>query len=345
MKMISYVTVRLMAPLAVAAALAIAATPAQAQATRTWVSGTGNDADPCSRTAPCKTFAGAISKTAAGGEINCLDPGGFGAVSITKSLTIDCGETNGGILASGTNGVTINDSLSGFPNTIRVVLRGLAINGAGGGAQNASGNPGTGLVGVSFTSGASLYMEDVYIQNFNAGTAVGVRFAPAGSARLQMDNVTVVNSGTGLSGGGVRIQPTGALGNARATLTNVRLEGNAGDALRVDSTGNTLASRNEVAIHRSVIGGGTGGIVAVTAAGTAQSFVDVNETLIFNNSGAALAVSGTSNSVIRASGNTIVLNAFATSISGSGLIQSYGDNRTEGNSNPATFSGVPLTTN
>jgi hypothetical protein len=71
-----------------------AAAPAQAQATRTWVSGVGDDANPCSRTAPCKTFAGAISKTALNGEINCLDPGGFGAITITKSITIDCHETS-----------------------------------------------------------------------------------------------------------------------------------------------------------------------------------------------------------------------------------------------------------
>jgi hypothetical protein len=62
---------------------------AQAQATRTWVSGVGDDANPCSRTAPCKTFAGAISKTAPCGEISVLDPGGFGAVTITKSITIN----------------------------------------------------------------------------------------------------------------------------------------------------------------------------------------------------------------------------------------------------------------
>ena len=81
---------------------------AQAQATRTWVSGVGDDANPCSRTAPCKTFAGAISKTAAGGEINCLDPAGFGAVTITKSISIDCHHTLGGILAASANGVIIN---------------------------------------------------------------------------------------------------------------------------------------------------------------------------------------------------------------------------------------------
>src|SRR6187200_87947 len=96
---------------------------AQAQATRTWVSGVGDDVNPCSRTAPCKTFAGAISKTAAGGEINCLDPGGFGAVSIIKSMTIDCDYTEGGALAGG-NGIVVN---AGAADVVK--LRGLDIFG------------------------------------------------------------------------------------------------------------------------------------------------------------------------------------------------------------------------
>src|SRR5579871_402562 len=91
---------------------------AAAQASRTWVSGVGDDANPCSRTAPCKTFAGAISKTATGGEIDCLDPGGFGAVTITKSITILCGQSGvGGVLVSGTNGIVVNT-----PAGSRVVL-------------------------------------------------------------------------------------------------------------------------------------------------------------------------------------------------------------------------------
>src|SRR5215470_9453775 len=86
----------------------LASAPAHAQATRTWVSGVGDDANPCSRTAACKTFAGAITKTAAGGEINCLDPGGFGGVTITKAITIDCTGTHGSILVAGTNGIIVN---------------------------------------------------------------------------------------------------------------------------------------------------------------------------------------------------------------------------------------------
>src|SRR5450631_2155813 len=99
---------------------------AQAQASRTWVSGVGDDANPCSRTAPCKTFAGAISKTAAGGEIDVLDPGGFGAVTITKAISIEAEGVIAGVVVSGTNGIVVaagaNDS---------VVLRGLTIEGLG----------------------------------------------------------------------------------------------------------------------------------------------------------------------------------------------------------------------
>src|SRR3712207_21660 len=130
-------------------ALAIPAS-SSAQATRTWVSGVGDDVNPCSRTAPCKTFAGAISKTAAGGEINCLDPGGFGGVTITKSLTIKCHYTEGGILVSGTNAIVINAAA-----TDRITLRGLDIIGLG-----------TGLNGVRILQAGSVKLVDVEIQRF-----------------------------------------------------------------------------------------------------------------------------------------------------------------------------------
>src|SRR5712691_5059209 len=105
---------------------------AQAQATRTWVSGVGDDANPCSRTAPCKTFAGAISKTAINGEINCLDPGGFGAVTITKSITLDCHEIFASLLASGTNAININIATGNANDPLRTVrLRNLNLNGTG----------------------------------------------------------------------------------------------------------------------------------------------------------------------------------------------------------------------
>src|SRR6476620_4353738 len=93
---------------ALAVMIALPSAPAMAQATRTWISGVVDDVNPCSRTAPCKTFAGAISKTAAGGEIDVLDPGGFGTVTITKSITIDGAGTFASILSSFTNGIVVN---------------------------------------------------------------------------------------------------------------------------------------------------------------------------------------------------------------------------------------------
>src|SRR5712691_9728472 len=123
-------------PLAALVGLALPVAPAQAQATRTWVSGVGDDVNPCSRTAPCKTFAGAISKTAAFGEINCLDPGGFGAVTIIKSISIICQYTEGGVVVSGANGIVVNVAatdavfLSGLDLLgFTTVISGPALNG------------------------------------------------------------------------------------------------------------------------------------------------------------------------------------------------------------------------
>src|SRR5580692_2858583 len=124
-------------PFVFAMCFSLFSAPAHAQATRTWVSGVGDDANPCSRTAPCKTFAGAISKTAAGGEINVLDPGGFGAVTITKSIQIRSESVEAGVLVSGTNGIVVSAAASD-----KVLLEGLDIEGLG-----------TGLNGVQILAG------------------------------------------------------------------------------------------------------------------------------------------------------------------------------------------------
>ena len=119
--------------------VALMSTAAQAQATRTWVSGVGDDANPCSRTAPCNTFAGAISKTATTGEINCLDSGGFGALTIIKSITIKCEGVIGGVLAAGTIGFTVNLPGGNGVDCIRTagarcfILDGVINNNGGGG--------------------------------------------------------------------------------------------------------------------------------------------------------------------------------------------------------------------
>src|SRR5437879_2104086 len=145
-------------------AIALNVMPAQAQATRTWVSGVGDDANPCSRTAPCKTFAGAISKTAGGGEIDALDPGGFGQVTITKSITLDGSGTFASILASVGSAIIIN---TGSPLDI-VVIRGLSLQGGG---SNSS--P---LNGINVIQAGAVYVENTAIEGF-ANT--GINFQPS----------------------------------------------------------------------------------------------------------------------------------------------------------------------
>src|SRR5690349_16102492 len=155
-------------------ALAVLVTaPANAQATRTWVSGVGDDVNPGSRTAPCKTFAGAISKTDAGGEISVLDPGGFGSVTITKSVTIDGGTGSGwgSILASATNGIIVNAGATGI-----VTLRNLSINGAVGG-----------LIGIRILSAQAVFIENCQIFGFSstaAGSGLGISDARTAGGQL-----------------------------------------------------------------------------------------------------------------------------------------------------------------
>jgi hypothetical protein len=181
-------------------------TLAYGQATRTWVSGVGDDANPCSRTAPCKTFAGAISKTAAKGEISVLDPGGFGAVTITKSITINGEGTLAGILSAGTNGVIINDSATATPDTIEVTLRYLSINGAG-----------TGLDGIRFLSGKRLNVEHCLIQN-TTGDGIEVSTSTpntTGGAFLSVTDTNILQTG----GAGLNIIP--ANGPLNVLINNV----------------------------------------------------------------------------------------------------------------------------
>jgi PASTA domain len=180
------------------------------------VSGTGNDADPCSFTAPCRTFAGAIGKTFIGGEINAVSDGGFGAVTITKSITIDGGGHHASILASGATGVNIRIPENVNDPHRRVVLRNLGINGTG-----TSGTVGTntGIFGVNvLNEGAeTVELENVRIANFTQG---GVRVAagalsPADTS-LSLDNVFVSD----LFGNALEIRPPDASHRVNALVRN-----------------------------------------------------------------------------------------------------------------------------
>ena len=200
---------------------------AHAQATRTWVSGVGDDANPCSRTAPCKTFAGAISKTAAGGEINTLDAGGFGAVTITKSITIASeGTGEAGVLVSGTNGIVVNAPQGSYVN-----LRGLQIEGLG-----------TGLSGV-LVLGGDVRIENCVIRNFRGNPGAAINSQASVSSRVFVANTSISGNLIGVRAAptavdsGIVLQDTsidrnvqhgllGATGQARFSLNRVSVQGN-----------------------------------------------------------------------------------------------------------------------
>ncbi|CAN5314840.1 right-handed parallel beta-helix repeat-containing protein [soil metagenome] len=202
----------------VCVAILVFAGLANAQATRTWVSGVGDDANPCSRTAPCKTFAGAISKTATSGAINCLDPGGFGAVTIIKSLTIDCKQTNGGILAAGTSGIIINSS------TAVVRIRGINIDGAG-----------TGLIGIRVVAATKVNIEESEIDGF---TQHGVSVESTSTARVVIDRMTIRNC----VGMAVNVTPAGM---ADVTIANSTLSQN-GTAVNAGANGTVRIAGNTI---------------------------------------------------------------------------------------------------
>ena len=201
------------------AALVVGFSTAAHAQTRTWVSGVGNDANPCSLTAPCKTFAGAISKTAAGGEINVLDPGGFGAVTITKSITIRSDHIEAGVLVSGTNGIIVNAA-----PTDKVVLEGLDIEGLG-----------TGIHGVNVLAGKEVYIIRCSIRHFTQN-GVNVASSTNGGHAFINDSLIAFNAG------GVNVQGTANI----ASITNTSILSNTSFAVRANGAGNILGIANSV---------------------------------------------------------------------------------------------------
>jgi len=230
-----------------ALALLALAVPSAAfgQATRTWVSGVGDDANPCSRTAPCKTFAGAISKTANGGEINCLDPGGFGGVTIGKSLTIKCHYTEGGVLVSGTNAIVVNATA-----TDKVTLRRLDINGIGVGAQ-------TSLSGIKVLSARQVNIIDNEIYRFQSGITI----APTSA------QTSVVVKGNHIHDNGIGV--INAPGSNAITFTSATLRYN-------DLQDNTCAA------VVSAFGTNASTPVAATNCGTNSSASGINKTAVMD---------------------------------------------------------------
>jgi hypothetical protein len=244
-------------------AFGFGAAPAHAQATRTWVSGVGDDANPCSRTAPCKTFAGAISKTAPGGEIDCLDSGGFGAVTITKAISIMCDEvSNGGVLVSGTNAIIVQAG-----PLDKVLLSGLDIEGLG-----------TGVNGVGFNSGLELIIHDCWIHDF-ATTGVNVASNTAG-ARVVIKDSKILNNGTSGNGatGGVAVQGNGV--NNIAILINTLVENNLNFGVQVTGAANRAAFMTTFVNPTGIASVNSGQLLSI---GPSNFFASVSGTLTLSN--------------------------------------------------------------
>ena len=276
---------------------------AQAQASRTWVSGVGDDANPCSRTAPCKTWAGAISKTAACGEIDALDQGGFGAVTITKSITLDGTGTFASILASLVNGITINAAATDV-----ITIRGISINGFC-----------NGINGINVLSAKTVNVEDCVIFRFNTGNGITVN--DANGANLNVRN-TVIRDNT-LDG----INTTSSAGNVNVTLDNVRLSGN-GNGLHARS-GSRVTARSCVFSNNT-----TNGVFA-DAAGAALVNVFVWDSQISMNGGAGVRAGNAGNA--GTSGVTLNQNQIDRNtsngvlISTGGVVNTFGNNSILGN--------------
>ncbi|HET7680076.1 MAG TPA: right-handed parallel beta-helix repeat-containing protein [Xanthobacteraceae bacterium] len=288
---------------AAAAILTLSQVSSHAQATRTWVTGAGgSDANPCSRTAPCQTFAGAITKTAINGIIDCIDSGAYGAVTITKSITIDCHENFAGILASGTTGIVINIAAGNANDPLRSVrIRNLIIDGTG-----SSGTVGTrtGIRGIRIDNANSVFIEDTMIRNF---TQQGILDQRTTGGDLFINNTTVQHN----AGAGITIAPSSGAVKIEASLLNVISERNA-EGLRVGSGARVM-------VKRSIFSGNTNGVVSEGPAGVSR--VSVDDSSISGNTTGAVRLGG---GAIRFSNTDFAHNA--TARTGANLF-SFGNNR------------------
>jgi hypothetical protein len=293
--------------------------------TQTFVSATlGNDSNPCTRVSPCLTFAAALAQTTAGGEIDVLDPGDFGPVTITKAITIFGNAVGGASVAGttpspGTSGIVISAGSSDVIN-----LGGLTFDGV-----NASGTS-----GVVFTSAARLRIGECVFQGF---TTSGITFSPgAGSAtttQLVVLDTTILNNATGLL-----IRPTGGIA-ANAELRRLRTANNSGEGLRIDGTGGSGAINASLADSTASFNAGNG-IDAVGGPGNAT--VDVMRVVANSNGSAGIQSNQSSGGTASVTVGSSVLygnNVAAQATGGAGLL-SYGNNQVTGNASNGSFTGT-----
>jgi hypothetical protein len=292
----------------------------------------GDDANPCSRTAPCKTFAGAISKTAPNGEIDALDPGGFGALTITKSITLDGGGGQvASILVTGTNGIVV----SAQPTDV-VIIRNLRFDGLLGNGSN-SGN--AGLNGIRFIGGRRLTLENVDIFGFNNNC---VDIVPPANNQMNvvirnstLDNCNPFSNTNGL-GAGVNIATTSGSGVTlsieRSMITNSR------DGVFLNGTSGPGSNVN--VYETNITGNAASGVTVQSTSSSANLFV--KNSMLTNNATGGVSNGGSASLLI--SGTVVTGNTTAgfSSIAG-GAIFSYHDDPV--NANPGGAGSAPTQIN
>ena len=306
----------------VAGACLLAPGTASAQATRTWVSGVGDDANPCSRTAPCKTFAGAISKTAVWGEINCLDPGGFGALTITKSIAIKCDENpEAGVLVAGTNGFVIQAA-----TTDVVWISGLDFEGLGPNSLS--------LNGIKIITVGNVTVSECQLRGFGStngtdGNGIFMTNSNTNAKLFVIDSIAVDNANVGIA-----VKP------GAGTTTNVQVSrsqaSNNAVGMRADGTGS--ATSINMTVNASVATQNSGsGIAGVAGPATLQMMIDSSD--VSYNGVFGLNANG---ALIRFGGSTLTGNGTATTTSSGGIVNSYGNNQINGNGVDTTPPTIPL---
>jgi hypothetical protein len=295
------------AAIAIAAALLCAA-PAQAQfvpANRTFVSGTGSDINPCTNTQPCRSFAIAQSLTNPGGEIIALDPGGYGALTITKSLSIinnGVGEVGITVQNTSASAITVSAGASDI-----VTLRGLTLDGV-----NSSSSQ-----GIVVNSVGTLNIQNCLIHGFGAN---GIVFGPTGSSALTVFDTTV--SGIGGSTAAILLDPSGSNLSVGAYLSGVQVIGNAQHGIDANTQGMTGGSL-QVTVVDSVVSGNPNGAGVLAPTLSAPTITVLNTKITDNNTGinagggavyiAETTIAGNSTNGFFVSGSA-VLNSFQNSL-------------------------------
>ncbi len=297
-------------------AFGLSAAPAQAGSNRTWVSGKGTGSGACTRAAPCRTFAFALNQTAAGGEIDVLDPAGYGTVTITKAINIvNDGVGVAAIGAGSGNAITIN---AGAGDSVH--LRGLTIDGLGSGSN-----------GIQFNTGGNLAIENCVIRNF---AGVGIVISPNTSSSFSVSNTIASNNGAN----GTFVEPTGTA-VVKGVLSKVTANNNNLDGIIVIGSFTTGASLNVTVVDSEASNNGNRGVIAVSASGHPAPAVMLRNVVASNN---GIGLFASTNAILRIVHSVVTGNGNGLNTFGGGILDSYGDNDIDGNTFDNTGVLTPL---